>query len=85
MPRKDEAQKSAAQACSAVSNETILAAVNSQKDDLSKVYTLVDTLKKSLEGRLDSIEACLTTLQTEHASTLDSGICRFVQVAARNV
>uniref|UniRef100_A0A087XWP3 L1 transposable element RRM domain-containing protein n=1 Tax=Poecilia formosa TaxID=48698 RepID=A0A087XWP3_POEFO len=37
------------------------------KDDLSKVYTLVDTLKKSLEGRLDSIEARLTTLQTEHS------------------
>uniref|UniRef100_A0A3B5RFC2 L1 transposable element RRM domain-containing protein n=1 Tax=Xiphophorus maculatus TaxID=8083 RepID=A0A3B5RFC2_XIPMA len=67
MPRKDEAQKSTAQAGSAVSNETILAAVNSHKDDLSKVYTLVDTLKKSLEGRLDSIEARLTTLQTEHS------------------
>uniref|UniRef100_A0A3Q0R454 L1 transposable element RRM domain-containing protein n=1 Tax=Amphilophus citrinellus TaxID=61819 RepID=A0A3Q0R454_AMPCI len=63
MPKRDETQKSSA----AVSNKAILAAVNSHKDELLKVYTLVDSLKKSLEGRLDSIEARLTTLQREHS------------------
>ncbi|XP_024858516.1 uncharacterized protein LOC112449922, partial [Kryptolebias marmoratus] len=67
MPRKDESQKSTSQASSAVSNEAILAAVNGHKDELSKVYALVDSLKKSLKVRLDSIEARLTTLQKEHS------------------
>lgn len=66
MPRKDEAKKSTAQAGSVVSNEGTLAAINSHKDDLFKDYVLLDSLRKSLKGRLASFEARLITLQTEH-------------------
>ncbi len=46
--------------------DAILAAIASHGTELSKICTLVDDLKKLMEGRLDSIEACLSTLQKEH-------------------
>lgn len=67
MPKKDESQKTTSQTSSAAaSNEAILAAITSHGTELTKVCTLVNELKKSMEGRLDSIEACLSTLQTKH-------------------
>lgn len=51
---------------STANTDTISAAIASHGAELSKICTLVDDLKKSMEGRLDSIEACLSTLQKEH-------------------
>lgn len=48
------------------STEAILAGIASHATELSKISQLVDGLKKSLEGRLDSIEASLSSLQKEH-------------------
>lgn len=51
---------------STANTDTISAAIASHGAELSKICTLVDDLKKSMEGRLDSIEACLSTLLKEH-------------------
>lgn len=67
MPNKDENQNTTSQVGSAAaSNDAILAAITSHGVELAKVCTLVDDLKKSMEGHIDSIEACLSTLQKEH-------------------
>ncbi|CAK6954247.1 unnamed protein product [Scomber scombrus] len=68
-PKKGESQsqKTASQTSAhTASNEAILAAITTQGVELAKVSKLVDDLKKSMEGRLDSIEACLSTFQKEH-------------------
>lgn len=51
---------------STANTDTILAAIASHGAELSKICTLVNDLKKSMEGRLDSIEARLSPLQKEH-------------------
>ncbi|KAM4573726.1 uncharacterized protein l1td1 [Odontesthes bonariensis] len=67
MPKKDEGKKMTSQASpSAANTDAILAATASHGVELVKICTLVDDLKKSMEGRLDSIEACPSTLQKEH-------------------
>ena len=69
MPKKDEGKKMTSQASPSAANtntDTILAAIASHGVELAKICALVDDLKKSMEGRLDSIEACLSTLQKEH-------------------
>lgn len=49
------------------SNEAILAAITKQgEEQLTSVSKLVDDLKKSMEGCLDSIDANLATLQSKH-------------------
>lgn len=67
MPKKDEGRKETSQATpTAANNDAILAAIASHGVELAKICTLVDGLKKSMEGRLDSIEASLSALQKEH-------------------
>lgn len=69
MPKKDKGKKMTSQASPSAANtntDAILAAIASHGIELAKICTLVDDLKKSMEGRLDSIEACLSTLQKEH-------------------
>lgn len=68
-PKKDEGkpQKVAADAnATAASNDMIMAAINAQATELTKVSKLLDDMKKSMEGRFDAIESRLTTLQKEH-------------------
>ena len=57
---KAQSQKNAPSA--EASNEAILAAITKQGEELTSVSKLVDGLKKSMEGRLDSIDAHLATL-----------------------
>lgn len=61
---KAQSQKNAPSA--EASNEAILAAITKQGEELTSVSKLVDGLKKSMEGRLDSIDAHLATLQSKH-------------------
>ncbi|XP_061563724.1 leucine-rich repeat serine/threonine-protein kinase 1-like [Cololabis saira] len=63
---KEEAKKPPQAISTVDSSGPILAAIANQSTELAKVCTLVDDLKKSLEGRLDSIETCLSSLQKEH-------------------
>ena len=67
IPKKDEGRKETSQASlTAANNNAILATISSQGVELTKICTLVDDLKKWMEGRLDSIEAGLSALQKEH-------------------
>ncbi|CAM4735234.1 unnamed protein product [Leuciscus chuanchicus] len=62
---KAQSQKNVSSA--EASNEAILAAITKQgEEQLTSVSKLVDDLKKTMEGRLDSIDAHLATLQSKH-------------------
>lgn len=75
MPNKEkETQSGRGAAANAASNEAILAAITKQGAELAKVSKLVDGLKKSMEERLDSIESCLSTLQSKHREA-ESRMC----------
>lgn len=64
MPKKDESQRDTSKASqSAAGNDAILAAIAKHGAELSKITSLVDGLKKSVEGRLD---ATLTSLQKKY-------------------
>lgn len=67
MPKKDESQRDTSKASqSAAGNDAILAAIANHGAELSKITSLVDGLKKSVEGRLDAIDATLTSLQKKY-------------------
>lgn len=69
-PKKDDSHKAASQpTSSAASSEAILAAIANQGAELDKVCRLMTDLENSMEGRLDSIDTTLTTLQREHGET----------------
>uniref|UniRef100_A0A669BMT3 L1 transposable element RRM domain-containing protein n=1 Tax=Oreochromis niloticus TaxID=8128 RepID=A0A669BMT3_ORENI len=51
---------------SAAGNDAILAAIAKHGAELSKITSLMDGLKKSVEGRLDAIDATLTSLQKKY-------------------
>lgn len=51
--------------------DSVLAAVASHGAEFAKICTLVVDLKKSMERRLDSIKACLSTLENEHRDAPD--------------
>lgn len=68
MPRKDEVSKVPSPASKeAAGNKAILAVIDKQGLEVAKVTSLVEDLKKSMEGRLDSIESCLSALQKGHS------------------
>lgn len=69
-PKKDDSLRSASQSIPpAASNEAILTAIANQGSELEKVCHFMTDLKKSMEGRFDSIDATLSTLQKEHCET----------------
>lgn len=70
MPKKDDSQRDTSKTSpSAASNDAILAGIANHGTELAKITSLVDGLKKSLEGRLDAIEATLSSLQKKHHDT----------------
>lgn len=65
MPQKDEVSKAPSPASKeAAGNDAILAAIAKQGPEVAKVTSLVEDLKKSMQGRL--IELCLSALQKGH-------------------
>lgn len=68
---KAQSQKNASSG--EASNEAILAAITKQgEEQLTSVSKLVDDLKKTMEGRLDSINAHLATLQSMDEALTDA-------------
>lgn len=70
MPKKDDSQRDTSKtSSSAASNDAILAGIASHGAELAKITSLMDALKKSLEGRLDAIEVTLSSLQKKKQET----------------
>ena len=66
MPKKDDQKDTSKTSQVLISGDAILAAIANHGAELSKITSLVDGLKKSLEGRLDAIETTLSSLQKKH-------------------
>ena len=66
MPKKDDQKDTSKTSQVPISGDAILAAIANHGAELSKITSLVDGLKKSLEGRLDAIETTLSSLQKKH-------------------